>query len=120
MRRLGHAEGAFALADDSGAEALQPALKRMASLVGESRTESLSSTSLMDWSSQQGVLQMREAWETAKDWIDSVKGSGGGTGVGSTRAETRRSWPAAAGHRDSDASRARTVVARIVLGDRIK
>jgi amidase len=72
IRRLVIAEDAFELANDSVAEALQPALKSISSLVGQSRSERLSPTSLMDWSSQQGVLQMSEAWETAKDWIDSV------------------------------------------------
>ena len=72
IRRLVIAEDAFALADDSVAKALQPALESLSSLIGESRSERLSTTSLMDWSSQQGVLQMHEAWETAKDWIDSV------------------------------------------------
>jgi amidase len=72
IRRLVIAEDAFDLADDLVTKALQPALESISSIVGESRSEILSSTSLMDWSSQQGVLQMREAWETAKDWIDRV------------------------------------------------
>jgi amidase len=72
IRRLVIAEDAFALADDPVTKALQPALDIVSSIAGESRSEKLSSTSLMDWSVQQGVLQMREAWETAKDWIDSV------------------------------------------------
>ena len=69
-RRLVIAEDAFDLADNSVAEALQPAVDRIASLVGNSRRERLAPTTLIDWAAQQNVLQGREAWDTVRDWID--------------------------------------------------
>ena len=35
-------------------------------------TERLSPSSLEEWSGHQQVLQSREAWESARDWIDQV------------------------------------------------
>jgi amidase len=51
---------------------LQPVVERLASLIGTVTTERLAPTRLADWSEQQQVLQGREAWETARDWIDRV------------------------------------------------
>jgi len=70
--RLIIAEDAFELADESVTRALQPAVDVMTSMIGDSKTERLSPTGLTDWSLQQRVLQGREAWETARDWIDQV------------------------------------------------
>ena len=69
-RRLVIAEDAFELADESVIEALQPAVDAIASMIGDSRTERLAPNGLTEWSVQQTVLQGREAWETARDWID--------------------------------------------------
>jgi amidase len=71
-RRLVIAEDAFEVADQSVQEALRPVADRIASLLGNYTTERLAPTRLSDWSGQQQVLQGREAWETAKDWIDRV------------------------------------------------
>lgn len=71
-RRLVIAEDAFEVADTAVQEALRPIVDRVAALIGPSTTERLASTSLSDWSGQQQVLQGREAWETARDWIDRV------------------------------------------------
>ena len=71
-RRLLIAEDAFELADESVVKALQPALDAIASMTGDSKTERLAPKMLTDWSAQQTVLQGREAWETARDWIDRV------------------------------------------------
>ena len=71
-RRLVIAEDAFELADESVAEALQPAVDTITSLIGDATTERLSPAGLIEWSAQQIVLQGREAWETARDWIDAV------------------------------------------------
>ena len=71
-RRLVIAEDAFELADESVAEALQPAVDTIASMIGDSQTERLAPTTLTEWSAQQNVLQGREAWETARDWVDRV------------------------------------------------
>lgn len=71
-RRLVIAEDAFAVADPAVANALRPAVARLADVIGHSTTLRLSPTGLADWMDQQQVLQGREAWETARDWIDRV------------------------------------------------
>ena len=71
-RHLVIAEDAFEVADPAVQEALRPIADRLASLIGHCTTERLAPTRLSDWSGQQQVLQGREAWETARDWIDRV------------------------------------------------
>jgi amidase len=71
-RRLVIAEDAIEVADQSVQEALRPAVDRLASMVGNCAAERLAPTQLSDWSGQQQILQGREAWETARDWIDRV------------------------------------------------
>jgi len=71
-RHLVIAEDAFAVADHRVQEALRPIVERVASVIGNCRTARLAPTRLSDWSGQQQILQGREAWETAKDWIDRV------------------------------------------------
>jgi amidase len=71
-RHLVIAEDAFEVADLAVHEALRPIADRLASLIGHCTTERLAPERLSDWSSQQQILQGREAWETARDWIDRV------------------------------------------------
>jgi amidase len=71
-RHLVIAEDAFAVADHAVREALRPIVERVASVIGNCRTARLAPTGLSDWAGQQQILQGREAWETAKDWIDRV------------------------------------------------
>jgi amidase len=71
-RHLVIAEDAFEVADEAVQDALRPAVDHLASLIGHCTTAHLAPTRLNDWSSQQQILQGREAWETAKDWIDRV------------------------------------------------
>ncbi len=71
-RRLLIAEDAFALAEPEVRQALEAALEYVASLVDFRSTERLSPTSLQEWSGHQQILQSREAWESARDWIDAV------------------------------------------------
>jgi amidase len=66
------AADAFEVADQAVQEALGPIVERVITLVGRYTTEPLALTSLRNWSSQQQVLQGREAWETMRDWIDRV------------------------------------------------
>ena len=70
--RLVIAEDAFAVADQAVTEVLRPVVERLASRIGTVTTERLAPTRLAEWSEQQQVLQGREAWETARDWIDRV------------------------------------------------
>jgi amidase len=70
--RLVIAEDAFEMADQSVQDALRPVADRIGSWLGSCTSERLAPTRLSDWSGQQQILQGREAWETAKDWIDRV------------------------------------------------
>jgi amidase len=71
-RHLVIAEDAFAVADQAVQEALRPMAEQIASVIGHCTTERLAPVPLSDWSSQQQILQGREAWDTARDWIDRV------------------------------------------------
>ena len=71
-RRLVIAEDAFELAEEDTRLALQPLVDALSSIMDEVTTLRLSPSTLADWSALQQVLQSREAWESAKDWIDSV------------------------------------------------
>ncbi len=66
------AEDAFQLADPAVTSALRPHVDLIASLLGGSSTEVLAPQGLAYWSAQQQVLQGREAWDSARDWIDLV------------------------------------------------
>ena len=66
------AEDAFELADPEVVAALKPKLDLVSSLFGATRNERLSPNGLIEWSAQQLVLQGREAWESARDWLDQV------------------------------------------------
>ncbi len=68
--RLVLAQDAFDHADPATAEALHTHVGAIASLVGTVQTERVATTSLAEWSQQQQVLQGREAWESARDWIE--------------------------------------------------
>ena len=70
--RLVIAEDAFEVADPTVTRALRPFVDRLASRLGNTTTVRLASEGLVAWSDQQQVLQGREAWETAQDWIDRV------------------------------------------------
>ena len=71
-RGLVIAEDAFEVADKAVAEALRPAVDLVVSLVGHSTTLTLAPAGFAPWVEQQQVLQSREGWETAQDWIDQV------------------------------------------------
>ena len=71
-QRLVIAEDAWELAEPGTRQALEPALPRIAPLFASSATTQLAPTSLEEWSGHQQALQSREAWETARDWIDQV------------------------------------------------
>jgi len=64
------AEDAFALLDNAISEALQPAIQKICTLIGNYSSVRLAPSNLSEWRDQQGTLQSREAWETVRDWID--------------------------------------------------
>ena len=71
-QRLVIAEDAWDLAESGTRRALEPVLEKIGALFASSATVRLSPTSLEEWSGHQQVLQSREAWESARDWIDQV------------------------------------------------
>ena len=71
-QRLVIAEDAFELAAPAIADALRPAVDALTAMVDNVSTERFAPTGLAEWSEHQQILQGREAWETAKDWIERV------------------------------------------------
>ena len=71
-QRLVIAEDAFELAEPATRAALEAVLATVRPLFTASSALRLSATSLEEWSGHQQVLQSREAWESARDWIDEV------------------------------------------------
>ena len=65
-------EDAFELAEADTRHALEAVLEKVAPFFTTLSTLRLSPTSLEEWSSHQQVLQSREAWESARDWIDQA------------------------------------------------
>ena len=65
-------EDAFELAEGDTRHALEAVLEKVAPFFTTLSTLRLSPTSLEEWSSHQQVLQSREAWESARDWIDQA------------------------------------------------
>ena len=72
LRRVIIAQDAFEVADKAVADALQPVVEAVVSLFRESSSVRLAPESLARWSEQQQLLQSREAWNTAADWISQV------------------------------------------------
>ena len=68
--RLVIATDAFGFADEQVQAALQPMLKRLSSLIGETREDLLAPQGLSVWARAQRLLQPSEAWNTFKDWIE--------------------------------------------------
>lgn len=66
------AEDAFEVAQPAVAAALRPLVSRIGDLIGDVATARLAEEGLALWAEHQGVLQGREAWVTAGDWIDRV------------------------------------------------
>jgi amidase len=64
------AEDAFALLDNNVSEALQPAVQKICTLIGDHSSVRLAPTNLSEWRDQQGTLQSNEAWDTVREWID--------------------------------------------------
>src|SRR5262249_43093237 len=70
-RRLIIASDAFAIAEPATAAALEPAVARVAALIGRRGKGAASPTvALAEWYAHQRTMQGREAWDTFGDWID--------------------------------------------------
>ncbi len=68
--RLIVAVDAFGFADPETAEALQPMVRKLSTLVKETREDLLAPPGLSVWSKAQRTLQPYESWLTFKEWID--------------------------------------------------
>ena len=71
-QRLVIAEDAWELAEPATRRALETALNSIGARFASSATLRLSPSGLEEWSGHQQALQSREAWESARDWIDQV------------------------------------------------
>ena len=71
-QRLVIAEEAFELAEKQVLDALQPFVGDLSLLMGEVSAQRLAPAGLAGWSAYQQTLQGREAWDSARDWIEQV------------------------------------------------
>jgi amidase len=69
-RKLLIAVDAFGFADPEVQSALNPMVKRLAGLIGETRDEIFAPQGLSTWARAQRTLQAFEAWNTFKEWIE--------------------------------------------------
>ncbi|MEO1689329.1 MAG: amidase [Pseudomonadota bacterium] len=65
------AEDVFALAAPEVRAALLPKARALAALIGETREGPLSPSGLPAWAQAQRNLQMAEAWETFRPWVEA-------------------------------------------------
>ena len=66
------AEDAFEEADRDVSAVLRPIAEKISGMVPSSSQIRLASSGLTDWASQQNILQSEEAWDSVKDWVDTV------------------------------------------------
>ena len=70
--RIVIAEDAFEEADQEVSDVLLTVAEKIAALAGSSTTLRLAPNGLTEWAAQQNILQSEEAWESVKDWVDTV------------------------------------------------
>ena len=70
--RLVIAEDLLEVVDDDVRQALRPAVDAIAEMVGEQTTERVAANEIDEWLTHQRNLQMREAWDTQRDWIEQT------------------------------------------------
>ena len=68
--RLFIAEDLFEGIDEDVLQALQPVVDAIAGMVGEQTTERVAPDGIDEWMTHQRFLQMREAWDTQRTWIE--------------------------------------------------
>ena len=88
---------AFGFADAAVAEALQPMVARLGTLIGAVREEMMAPQGLSVWSRAQRTLQPHEAWQTFRPWVERDNprmafSVARGLLAGSTIPESERSW----------------------------
>lgn len=68
--RLVIADDLFDVVDEDVRNALQPVVDAVAGMVGEQTKERVAPDGIDKWMTHQRNLQMREAWDTQRDWIE--------------------------------------------------
>jgi amidase len=71
--RLRVAEDAFACAEPATGEALAPAVARLRAEASACEAVTVAREGLAHWRDTQMALQRREAWESFRDWIETVQ-----------------------------------------------
>jgi amidase len=99
--RLLVAQDAFAFAEEAARAALQPALDRVASLLGRAQPVTVGDEPLATWVDWFRFPQGAEAWECHREWIARVKPAFGAA-VGA-----RFAWAATVAAKDVERARAR-------------
>ena len=97
--RLVIAVDAFGFADSETAAALQPLVRRLATLVKDVREDLLAPPGLSVWSRAQRTLQPYEAWQTFRAWIERDNprmqfSVARGIALTATISESERQWAA--------------------------
>jgi len=95
--RLIVAVDAFGFADAEVKAALQPMVRKLAALIGDSREEILAPQGLSVWARAQRTLQPHEAWQTFRAWLDERNprlafSVARGLVMGSMIPESERAW----------------------------
>ena len=67
------AQDAFALAMPQAQQALQPALARVAKVLGDPQPVTVSREGLIAWFEVLRILQFAEIWDTHREWVTRVK-----------------------------------------------
>ncbi len=70
--RLVIAEDLFEVLDEDVLQALQPVVDAVAGMVGQQTTKRVAPDGIDEWMTHQRNLQMREAWDTQRDWIEQT------------------------------------------------
>lgn len=70
--RLVIADDLFDVVDEDVRQALRPAVDAIAGMVGDQTTERVAPDGIDEWMAHQRNLQMREAWDTQRDWIEQT------------------------------------------------
>ena len=68
--RLVIAEDLFEVLGDDVRSALQPIVDTIAEMIGDHSTERVAPDGIEEWMTHQRFLQMREAWDTQRAWIE--------------------------------------------------
>jgi amidase len=61
----------FDLCDADVRDALQPGVEKVTALISQVQQEPLAPDGIANWANAQRIMQMAEAWESFRDWVDT-------------------------------------------------